>query len=144
MLSKRPKNAGFKVTAEDMDNMFVAYCNKEPLDRIAKRFSVSGTTIHRYKKENDWEKKRQKRWEKAEEKADDKYAEARARQINLAKMLQHKGLGRLKTLKDSDISAAETRNFIKDGIQIERELTGDVKDDTIVINVTLPERYKDV
>ena len=129
---------------EKIDEMFELYCNKIPIEEIRRRCSVSSTTIRKYRDEQNWNKKRQARWDKAAKKADDKYAEARARQINLAKMLQHKGLGRLKTLKDEEISAAETRNFIKDGIQIERELTGDVTEDTIIVKVELPERYKDI
>jgi len=127
-----------RLTDKKIEEMFLAYQEKQSLAHVQRKCKVSLPTIKKYKDEGEWDERLKRVRQKTIEKVDARIASYRARHINLAKLMQVKGAKRLQEIPDAHIDGRLAKDLIRDGITIEREALGDYSPD-FVIKVELPE-----
>ena len=107
------------------------------------KLDVSASTVAKYRDREGWVKRRDDIQKKAIQRADAKTITNDARHITLARALQQRGGARLLTLTDDDISARDAKDFIKDGVLLERTLCGE-GDREIQITIKMPAGLEDI
>jgi hypothetical protein len=136
------RGRGNPVQQQTLDEAFELYCDKIPFAQISRRLNVSLVTIRKYRIKDKWEERKNKRLAKTAEKIDDQFARNKVRQLNLARALQSKGYDALQTVGKEDgikMSAADVKNFIVDGVKLEREIDGEVNPDVKIVVIFPPE-----
>ncbi len=145
-MSKKPKRKvgrpkgkaqGIAVTRKKISDGFDMFCDDKNISQIAKKLNMARSTVSKYRDREGWDKRREIIREKATRRIDNKIAVDHSRHITLARALQTTGAKRILTLKDKDISARDAKDFIKDGIMLEREISGE-GERTIQITIKLP------
>jgi hypothetical protein len=151
-MSKKPKrkvgrpkgkSPGVAITSKKISDAFDMYCDKKNISQIARKLNISRSTVARHRNLEGWDKRRKLIQEKAIRRVDNKIAVDQGRHITLSRAMQQKGGARLLTLTDDDISARDAREFIKDGIMLEREISGG-GGGTIQITIKLPLGLEDM
>jgi AcrR family transcriptional regulator len=141
---KRGRPAGKAISRQEISTMFSMFSNQSSIGDIAREVGVSQTTVRRYRDREGWKKRRESIVKRAESKENARLATDQSRHTTLARAMQAAGAKRILTLTDDDISARDAKDFIKDGILLEREIKGESNQAVIQITIKLPAGLENV
>lgn len=112
-----------KLPKKKLEAMYAAYCEKRSVRHVARKCSVSPTTVTRYRNEEKWDERVDAIEVKAREVQDETELEKRKRRITMGKYLQAKGMEYIR--KNGVGSGKVAVNAIVQGVKIEKEAQGE-------------------
>lgn len=140
---KKKKPTARRRKPEKVAKGFSLFCKGESLTSIAKTLGLSRSTVARYRDRDNWEARRTEVNKKAMKKLDANVANEQSRQLALARFMQTKGVNRMRTLTDEEISAKDSITMVKEGILLERAIMGEGEKE-IEIKIKLPAGLEDL
>ena len=142
-LTPNQKHSGKSLDRGIIKGMWDLFLENKSLAYISRKMEIAPSTVARYRDSENWIVRRDDILKKAFQKVDANAVNSQSRQLNLARLLQVRGMNRVRTLADEDISANDARQFIKDGITLEREIMGE-GEQIVQITIKLPAGLEDL
>ena len=119
------------------------YLKGHSVNSIAKQLKINRGSVTRYKNKENWDAKKMEIARRVEKKVENTIVADQARFINLGRLLQSRGMQRVRMIPDDEIKASDALDYIREGIKIEKEATGQ-GERVFNITITLPEGYEDL
>lgn len=132
-----------KVMPEKVKEAMELYLKGYSVNSISKKLKISRGCVTRYKNNEDWDAKKMEIARRVEKKVENTIVADQARFINLGRLLQSRGMQRVRMIPDDEISASDAMGFIREGIKIEKEATGQ-GERVFNITIKMPEGYEDL
>jgi hypothetical protein len=132
------KSAFRKCTEELIEQMWLAYQEKQSDNYVAKKCRVANGTVRKYRERLGWADRLRRIRDKAAREADDQAAKRRARHIKLAQLAQKTGADYLMDAKKPISDGHTAIRAVLEGVRLEREIVGDEDKRRIRIDLTLP------
>ena len=129
-----------KITDAQLEEMFIAWQEKQTLRHVARKCTVSLPTVRRYKKLEKWDERLEVIKVRATRKANTEITNHRAKHAKIGQLLQSAGVKRIQNIMEDpatnaikQITPKVAGGLIKTGVDIEREAVGDVSPDTVIV-----------
>lgn len=122
-----------KITDAEIEEMFVAWQEKQTLRYVGQKCKVSLGTVRRYRDLEKWPERLDAIKVTAKRKANTGISDLRAKQLIAGTKMRTMGVKKLDSMEAEDLDPRLAKDLIKDGIGIEREAVGDVAPDTVVV-----------
>ena len=133
-----------KITDQQRELMFQAFCEKQSLRFVAQKCTVNVGTVKKYREMDNWDRRYSAITERAKRKVDNKAVKRRERWAKQGQALQQVGTrkfydkdGNIKQKVVDDMGAGDGIRAIAEGVRIEREALGD-DGQGLTITVSLP------
>ena len=140
---RRGRPSGIRLKPSVIAKGFGLFCENKSLNTIARELQIAPSTVARYRDSDNWVARRDEAHKKAIKKVDAHAVNHQARQINLARVLQAKGLGRMQSLTDPDIDARTAMQMVKEGVLLERAIMGE-GEKVVEVKIKLPIGLEDL
>ena len=122
-----------KITDAEIEEMFVAWQEKQTLRYVAQKCKVSLPTVRRYRDLENWADRLNKIQVTAKKKVNDGISDLRADQLLAGTTMRELGIKRLHKTKPEDIDPRLAKDLIVSGVTIEKEAVGDIAPDTVIV-----------
>ena len=142
-IPKRVNKSYRKLTPAKVAEARGLYIKGNSVNSIAKVLQIARNSVANYRDKENWDEFKFSIAKKIEQKVETRVVNEQVRYINLGRLLQQRGMHRVRMILDDDINARDAMDFIKTGIQIEKDATGG-GEKVIGIKITLPEGYEDL
>lgn len=112
---------------EERQDMFVAFCEKQSNDYVAKKCKIHWQTVRKYRERDKWDERYAKIAETVKEQIDKEVSATKKRQLERVRLVQNKGM---KFFIENDLTSGESSvaaKLVIDGIKLEREILGERK-----------------
>lgn len=129
-----------KLTQKKIDSMFKWYVERQSVLYVSRKCRVSPTTVKKYRKVQEWDKRLKRVQQKAQEKQDESMSDS------IAQNLKYVRFAKAKILEVITTSGMGTTNPMTDldkAIRLELLLSGG-EDSRSEIIIKLPEELKDI
>lgn len=118
-----------KLSQNKLDQMFKAYIEKQSVQFVSRKCSVSPTTVTRYKRLQDWDGRLGAIQRKAQEKQDDNLATLIANNMKYLKFTKSK---LMTVIKDCDVISKNPVSDFDRLVRLELYLMGEVESRTAI------------